>query len=498
MNLEPSPNTSIRSKNRNKGRGKRMKKYLFICLLIFSQPGTGAQATETKPEVSNDSEKSEPLSSTTVTDSRLVGHGGPVKSVSISTDGRFALTGSFDYAMMAWDLSQPTPKLLQRFDDHDGAVNAVAFHRDGERIFSASDDGALTLWDLKSGKQLHRFKGHQAKIVNIALSPGGRHVATASWDHTVRVWNVDKKSEIAVLRGHSGPVNAVLYGRYEKRSVIYTAGYDGTIRRWKASDGTLERIVYKHGWGINALAYVSGTDTLVIGALNGSVGLVDPNEGELTRELLLLDGPILSLDLNANGQFLAAGGANGMINVWATKDWAISKSYRNPYGPVWALALNGDANSLYYGGLDDFVTKWQIHPRKPFEPIKSVYPRRFQEKGKTLGERQFLRKCSVCHTLTPDGANRAGPTLYKLFGRPAGKIKDYAYSEAIAKSDIIWNEHSIDQLFFQGPDKFVPGTKMPLQRIADKERRDALIEFLKKATEPPPDTDQPIKKSSSN
>ena len=469
-----------------------MKKCLFICLLVFSHLGSETKAAETKPENSADSKKSISLSSSPVADSRLVGHGGPVKSVSVSADGRFALTGSFDYAMMAWDLSEPSPKLLQRFDDHDGAVNAVAFHNDGQRIFSASDDGALTVWKLKTGKRLHRFKGHKAKIVNIALSPEGRHVATASWDHTVRLWNVDEKSEAAVLQGHSGPVNAVLFGKYEGRSVIYTAGYDGTIRRWKASDGSFERIVYKHGWGINALAYVTQTNTLVFGALNGSVGLVDPVEGQMTKQLLLLDGPILSLDMNSSRQFLAAGGANGMINVWATKDWSISKSYRNPYGPVWALALNEDANSLYYGGLDDFVTKWQIHPRKPFEPIKSEYPRRFQEAGKTLGERQFLRKCSVCHTLTPDGANRAGPTLYKLFGRPAGKIEDYAYSDAIAKSDIIWDEDSIDQLFAKGPDKFVPGTKMPLQRIADKERREALIKFLKKATV------RPAKKSSNN
>ena len=37
------------------------------------------------------------------------------------------------------------------------------------------------------------------------------------------------------------------------------------------------------------------------------------------------------------------------------------------------------------------------------------------ERGKTL-----FRACAFCHTLTPQGGNRAGPTLWNLFGRPAG------------------------------------------------------------------------------
>ncbi|KAG1700634.1 Glycolate oxidase iron-sulfur subunit [Nymphon striatum] len=62
---------------------------------------------------------------------------------------------------------------------------------------------------------------------------------------------------------------------------------------------------------------------------------------------------------------------------------------------------------------------------------------RFQIKDTNdLGELEFRRKCSVCHTLTPDGENRAGPTLYDLFGRVAGTLPDYKYSKALLDTDI--------------------------------------------------------------
>jgi cytochrome c len=99
------------------------------------------------------------------------------------------------------------------------------------------------------------------------------------------------------------------------------------------------------------------------------------------------------------------------------------------------------------------------------------------------GELQFARKCSLCHTLTSDGGNRAGPTLYKVFGRRVGTLPGYPYSEALKKADIIWSAKTIELLFGLGPNHYLPGTKMPLQRIADPKKREALIAYLKGATE---------------
>jgi cytochrome c len=100
------------------------------------------------------------------------------------------------------------------------------------------------------------------------------------------------------------------------------------------------------------------------------------------------------------------------------------------------------------------------------------------------GERQFMRKCSICHTLGPDSERRAGPTLYNLFGRPAGAIEGYPYSPILTNSDVIWSEETIDALFDIGPDHFIPGSKMPMQRITARSDRDDLIAYLKEATTP--------------
>ena len=100
------------------------------------------------------------------------------------------------------------------------------------------------------------------------------------------------------------------------------------------------------------------------------------------------------------------------------------------------------------------------------------------------GELQFARKCSVCHTLNADGKRRAGPTLFEVFGRRAGTLEGYPYSNALLNSDIVWDAESIGRLFSDGPDVVLPGTKMPIQRMKNRQDREDLISYLEQMTKP--------------
>ena len=102
------------------------------------------------------------------------------------------------------------------------------------------------------------------------------------------------------------------------------------------------------------------------------------------------------------------------------------------------------------------------------------------EKGKAL-----FRACAFCHTLGPDGGRRAGPTLHHLFGREAGSVAGYAYSDALRNSGIVWTEDTVSRLFEVGPDTMTPGSKMPLQRMTDAGQRADLIAYLRRATAAP-------------
>ena len=412
----------------------------------------------------------------------LKGHGGPIKAIVVSRDGGRALTASFDYSAIYWGLDSSEPYVLHRLIGHDAAVNAVAFSHDERLAVTASDDGTVGIWDLGAGALRHRFQGHTGKVVAVAVSPDGRWAASAAWDRTIRLWDLDAMTPGPVFSGHSGNVNAVVFA--PGGDTIHSSGHDGTIRSWTIPGGE-ESTILRHGWGINTLRALPG-GRLLFGALDGTVAVVDAATGETVHAFEAYEAPVVASAVSGDAAIVAAGGANGRISIWAADRWRTVHTHDNPYGPVWAIAFAADKRSLYYAGLDDFAINLSLDPVAAFEPAKGAYPRRFQvTEDMDLGERMFAGRCSVCHTLTPDDANRAGPTLYHLFGRKAGSVSGYAYSDALRRSRIIWSEETIDRLFTVGPQHYTPGTKMPLQSITDPQERAALIAFLKSNTDEP-------------
>ena len=93
-----------------------------------------------------------------------------------------------------------------------------------------------------------------------------------------------------------------------------------------------------------------------------------------------------------------------------------------------------------------------------------------EEQGKAL----FARRCSGCHA--PD-LNKEGPRLRGVFGRDAASIPDFAYSEALKKVRIRWDEATLEQ-WLSDPDTMVPDTDMAFS-LKDGEERKAVIAYLK-------------------
>ncbi len=406
----------------------------------------------------------------------LVGHGGPVMDAAVSEDGRHALTASFDNSVGYWTLNGEDVLWL---DAHRAAVKTTIFLGE-DRAASGGDDFAITLWNLEDGSEAARLEGHKGQVAALDVSPDGSLLASASWDGSVGLWSLPDGAPIAMMTGHGGVVNDVMFS--EDGTLLYSASADGTIRVWRVAEADEIRQLVHHGFGVNKL--LLGEGWLAYGAVDGGTRIINPESAEEIADLTLDRRPILAMAMRPDGGEIAVGDGEGFVMTVSTDSWSITGDYQAASkGPVWALAYSGDGESLLAGGIDDAAYIWPAHNDLD-APIMATEERGFLRDPDAMsnGERQFRRKCSICHSLTDDGARRAGPHLGGLFGRPAGSVAGYRYSSTVSELGFDWSEDTIDQLFDLGPDHFIPGSKMPMQVIAKPEDRADLIAFLKDNT----------------
>jgi len=91
---------------------------------------------------------------------------------------------------------------------------------------------------------------------------------------------------------------------------------------------------------------------------------------------------------------------------------------------------------------------------------------------------EIYQRCQLCHSITTDDT---GPHHAGLFGRHAGSVPGFPYSEAMRKSGIVWSETTLDQ-FLANPQAYVPGTRMTFTGLPDPQDRADVIAYLKIAT----------------
>lgn len=419
---------------------------------------------------------------------RYTAHGGPVRDLTLSPDGSTLVSASFDYSAVIWQ----APDITERntLYAHEAAVNTARFSPDGGLLATAGDDGRIYLWPQRilgdEDPEPIILSGHRGKIVNLAFSADGRILASASWDGSIGIWPLDRGLQAAAeesrfIRGHDGPVNAVQFSIDGEH--FYSAGYDGQIRKWRLSTGEYLRSVVRNGWSVSVFAIDEENDFVAYGSSDGTMNIENLSDGAEVMRLGDERVPVLAIYGSRSYQLLAFGNAKGRVVVINTTDWSIVRDFNAANGPIWSVVIMPDGKSLVVAGLDDFITRWELFEFPPEFLERPGPARRFHPTAAiSNGEKQFARKCSVCHTLSPDGRRRAGPTLFGVFGRMAGTLDGYPYSKALLDSDIVWNADSINRLFADGPDVVTPGTKMPIQRMKNAQDRIDLVTFLKMAT----------------
>ena len=100
-----------------------------------------------------------------------------------------------------------------------------------------------------------------------------------------------------------------------------------------------------------------------------------------------------------------------------------------------------------------------------------------QAQDAAAGERLF-NQCRVCHQVGENAKNTVGPQLNGMFGRKAGTVEGYSYSNAYKGLDKVWSPENF-AVYIKDPRGVTPGTKMVYAGMKDDTQIANLTAYLK-------------------
>ena len=248
---------------------------------------------------------------TGVCQSALTGHTHGVSSVAWSADGRIAVSGGYDETVRVWDLAAGACLGTTRYAP---PLWSVAVSADG-RIAVIADMVAVRVWNLGSGR-LHTLTG--GSLAGAAVSADGSVVVCGDRGGPVRVWDARSGACLRTLAGH--PKGARNVAVSADGRIAFSAGFDETLRVWDIGSGACLRTLTSHTRPVSSIAVSADGRIAVSGSEDQTLRVWDVGSGTCLRTLTGHTGLVSSVAISADGHIAVSTGNDNAMRVWVL-DW---------------------------------------------------------------------------------------------------------------------------------------------------------------------------------
>jgi guanine nucleotide-binding protein subunit beta-2-like 1 protein len=313
----------------------------------------------------------------------MAGHDGWVTSIATTQESsNMVLSGSRDKSLIVWNLEKDGDNYglpRRRLRGHNHFVEDVVISSDGQFALSGSWDNTLRLWDLNKGITARRFVGHSKDVLSVAFSADNRQIVSGSRDKSIKLWNTlgECKYTMDQENAHTEWVSCVRFSPNTSNPLVVSAGCDHYVKVWNLNNCKLKTNLIGHTGYINTVTVSPDGSLCASGGKDGIAMLWDLNEGKHLYSLPAGD-TINALVFSPNRYWLAAATPT-CIRIWdlesknvvdeighkPTGDEEKRNFFLNPerikenFPTCISLAWSADGNTLFAGYTDGKIRVWE-------------------------------------------------------------------------------------------------------------------------------------------
>jgi guanine nucleotide-binding protein subunit beta-2-like 1 protein len=303
----------------------------------------------------------------------LKGHEDWVTNIACPLDNSdMILSSSRDKSVIVWTVTRQEGAYgypRRALTGHSHFVQDVVISSDGQFALSGSWDGTLRLWDLNTGTTTRRFVGHTKDVLSVAFSVDNRQIVSGSRDKTIKLWNTlgECKYTIQEQDGHSEWVSCVRFSPVTSNPIIVSAGWDKLVKVWNLTNCKLRTNLVGHTGYINTVTVSPDGSLCASGGKDGVAMLWDLAEG---KRLYSLDaGDIINALCFSPNRYWLCAATGTCVKIWDLESKSTVDELRPDFPPVGkkaqipycvSLQWSADGSTLYTGYTDGVIRVWTV------------------------------------------------------------------------------------------------------------------------------------------
>jgi len=202
---------------------------------------------------------------------------------------------------------------------HKHSIWDLDFGPKGDVLVSAGADGDVHLWDARTWTRTRTLQTGSTTVYASRFSPDGAWVATGARDGPVRLWPVGTDGSPRALKtGDAGPVYALAFSPDGRR--LAAATRSGQVLVWDVGSGKRVHRLKVGSDAVTGVAWITRGNALVTADQGARVSAWNLSTRQIYLGYQNRGEPLYSLDVSADGQYLAAGGRHRLVTEWAVHE----------------------------------------------------------------------------------------------------------------------------------------------------------------------------------
>ena len=282
-----------------------------------------------------------PIAATLKNERFLRGHTEGIRSLAITSDNKYIISGGFDKTVRIWNLEDNSQEAV--LYGHTDAVSKILITSDCKYIISVSNDKSARIWNFANKTQEAIIAVELSHILRVEITSDSKYIAYCTSKINLVVWNFQTNLQETILQNHAQSITVISVSGNSK---YITSGFiDGSIMIWSLTDKILEAAFQGRSYSVTALAITSDNKYLISCNYKDELHVWNIENKQLENVLRDYNHIINYIKIGADNKYLYYGISAYEIRVWNLQERKLERDIGHKgYRYAMVLLINDNTN----------------------------------------------------------------------------------------------------------------------------------------------------------